>query len=120
MCLGIPGQILEIVEHEPPLAIVSVGGVRRVVNLSCIVDAVAVELASPSVVSPAIAPSSKTFPQTSSQTSSQTSPQTLESYIGDWVLVHVGFALERLDEAEAQATLDLLGAIAAQADPVSA
>jgi hydrogenase expression/formation protein HypC len=27
---------------------------------------------------------------------------------GDWVLVHVGFALAKIDEAEAQATLDLL------------
>lgn len=34
---------------------------------------------------------------------------TPEAGPGDWVLVHVGFALARLDEAEAQATLDLLG-----------
>jgi hydrogenase expression/formation protein HypC len=27
---------------------------------------------------------------------------------GDWVLVHVGFAMARIDEAEAQATLDQL------------
>jgi hydrogenase expression/formation protein HypC len=27
---------------------------------------------------------------------------------GDWVLVHVGFALSKVDEAEAQATLTLL------------
>ena len=27
---------------------------------------------------------------------------------GDWVLIHVGFALSRIDEADAQATLDLL------------
>ena len=27
---------------------------------------------------------------------------------GDWVLIHVGFALSRVDEAEAQATLKLL------------
>jgi hydrogenase expression/formation protein HypC len=27
---------------------------------------------------------------------------------GDWVLVHVGFALSRVDEEEAQATLELL------------
>jgi hydrogenase expression/formation protein HypC len=34
---------------------------------------------------------------------------------GDWVLVHVGFALARIDEEEAQATLDLLAeAIAAE------
>jgi hydrogenase expression/formation protein HypC len=28
--------------------------------------------------------------------------------LGDWVLIHVGFALARIDEAEATATLDLL------------
>jgi hydrogenase expression/formation protein HypC len=27
---------------------------------------------------------------------------------GDWVLIHVGFALSRVDESEAQSTLDLL------------
>lgn len=27
---------------------------------------------------------------------------------GDWVLIHVGFAISRVDEAEAAATLDLL------------
>jgi len=28
--------------------------------------------------------------------------------VGDWVLIHVGFALSRIDEAEAEATLSLL------------
>jgi len=27
---------------------------------------------------------------------------------GDWVLIHVGFAMAKIDEAEAQATLDAL------------
>jgi hydrogenase expression/formation protein HypC len=27
---------------------------------------------------------------------------------GDWVLIHVGFAMSKLDEAEAQATLKLI------------
>jgi hydrogenase expression/formation protein HypC len=27
---------------------------------------------------------------------------------GDWVLIHVGFALSKVDEAEAQATLQML------------
>jgi len=31
-----------------------------------------------------------------------------ESYIGVWVLVHVGFAMSRIDEAEAARTLALL------------
>ena len=34
---------------------------------------------------------------------------TPEARPGDWVLVHVGFALAQIDEDEAQATLDLLG-----------
>jgi hydrogenase expression/formation protein HypC len=32
-----------------------------------------------------------------------------EAEPGDWVLVHVGFALAKIDEAEAKATIDLLG-----------
>jgi hydrogenase expression/formation protein HypC len=32
---------------------------------------------------------------------------------GDWVLIHVGFAISRIDEAEAQATLALLEAMGA-------
>jgi hydrogenase expression/formation protein HypC len=40
---------------------------------------------------------------------------TPEAEPGDWVLVHVGFALATIDEDEAKATLDLLGeAIAAE------
>jgi hydrogenase expression/formation protein HypC len=32
----------------------------------------------------------------------------LSSLVGEWVLIHVGFALSRIDESEAQATLELL------------
>ncbi len=32
----------------------------------------------------------------------------LESCVGSWVLVHVGFAMSRIDEAEARATLEIL------------
>lgn len=32
----------------------------------------------------------------------------IEECIGDWVLVHVGFAMSRIDEAEAAATLRIL------------
>ena len=40
---------------------------------------------------------------------------TPEAEPGDWVLIHVGFALATIDEDEAKATLDLLGeAIAAE------
>jgi len=31
-----------------------------------------------------------------------------EACLGDWVLVHVGFAMSRIDEGEAQRTLSLL------------
>lgn len=30
------------------------------------------------------------------------------AHVGDWVLIHVGFALSKIDEAEAEATLSLL------------
>jgi len=33
---------------------------------------------------------------------------TPQAKIGDWVIVHAGFALEILDESEAQRTLELL------------
>jgi hydrogenase expression/formation protein HypC len=32
----------------------------------------------------------------------------LESCVGDWVLVHVGFAMSRIDEREAALTLEVL------------
>ena len=32
----------------------------------------------------------------------------VEDCIGDWVLVHVGFAMSRIDEDEAKKTLELL------------
>ncbi len=74
MCLGIPGKIVEVHDPEHCLAMVEVSGVRRAINIACIVDA--------------------SHP-----------PQ---ACLGDWVLVHVGFAMSRLDEAEAAKTLELL------------
>lgn len=74
MCLGIPGQIIEISDAKLKLAVVNVGGVKRQVNIACIVD-------------------------------EQNPP---EACIGDWVLVHVGFAMNRIDEQEAIETLNLL------------
>ena len=79
MCLGIPGQIVEISDANQKLAIVNVGGVKRQVNIACIVD----EKHPPA------------------------------SCIGDWVLVHVGFAMNRIDEQEAAETLQLLQELAA-------
>ncbi|MDJ0734515.1 MAG: HypC/HybG/HupF family hydrogenase formation chaperone [Nostocaceae cyanobacterium] len=74
MCLGIPGQIVEISDTNNKLAIVNVAGVKREVNIACIVD--------------------------------EEHPP--ESCIGDWVLVHVGFAMNRINEKEAAETLNLL------------
>jgi hydrogenase expression/formation protein HypC len=37
--------------------------------------------------------------------------------IGDYVLVHAGFAIEKYDEDEAKITLDLLKELAQTADP---
>lgn len=74
MCLGIPGQITAIVDAANLIATVDVGGVKREVNIACIVDDV----------------------------------HSVEQCVGDWVLVHVGFAMSRLDEEEAARTLALL------------
>jgi hydrogenase expression/formation protein HypC len=74
MCLGIPGQIVAIDDAAKKLATVSVAGIRRQVNIACIVDAA----------------------------------HPVESCVGDWVLVHVGFAMARIDEEEAVATLRIL------------
>jgi hydrogenase expression/formation protein HypC len=73
MCLGIPGRIVTIVEPDDALAMVEVGGVRRQVNISFILD-----------------------------------DRPAEACIGEWVLVHVGFAMSRLNEEEAMRTLALL------------
>jgi hydrogenase expression/formation protein HypC len=74
MCLGIPGQIVEITDEIDQLAVVNVAGVKREINISCIVNE----------DHPAL------------------------SCVGDWVLVHVGFAMSRIDEQEAMKTLQLL------------
>ena len=65
---------MRIDDAERMLATVEVGGVRRQVNIICIVD----------------------------------DAHPPESCVGDWVLLHVGFAMSRLDEAEAAETLRIL------------
>ena len=74
MCLGIPGQIVEITDVTKKLALVDVSGVKRQVNIACIVN----------------------------------EDHSVASCVGDWVLVHVGFAMSRIDAEEAKKTLDLL------------
>ena len=72
MCLGIPGRIVEITDPVNKLGLVDVCGVRRQINLACIVDA----------------------------------QHPLERCVGDWVLVHVGFAITKVDEHSAMQTLE--------------
>jgi hydrogenase expression/formation protein HypC len=74
MCLGIPGQIVEVTDAENDLALVNVGGVRRVINIAFVID----------------------------------EDRPASACVGEWVLVHVGFAMSRLDEQEAARTLALL------------
>ena len=75
MCLGIPGQILEINDPAQLRAKVDVDGVRREVSIALI------GLDGPD-----------------------------GARVGDWVLVHVGFAMAKIDEEEARETLDQLKA----------
>jgi hydrogenase expression/formation protein HypC len=70
MCLGIPGQIVEIVDENFQIAKVDVSGVKRGINIAL-------------VANEGIAP-------------------------GDWVLIHVGFAMSKINEQEAQETLQAL------------
>jgi len=74
MCLGIPGQLVELSPDNDQLARVDIAGVRRMINIALLDDEV-------------LAP-------------------------GDWVLIHVGFAMSKIDEAEAEqalASLMLMG-----------
>ena len=73
MCLGIPGEVVELLPDQPDLATVDVSGVRRSINVGLLEN---------EVVSP-----------------------------GDWVLIHVGFAMSKIDEDEARAALDFLEGI---------
>lgn len=70
MCLGIPGEVMEILSDKPDLAKVDVSGVRRNINIGLLED---------------------------------DPPQP-----GEWILIHVGFALSKIDEQEAQAALEFL------------
>lgn len=76
MCLGIPGQIVEIPEDKPWLAVVDVDGVRRNVSITLL--------------------------------GSDQADDGQPAEVGDWVLIHVGFALCIIDEEEAERTLELL------------
>jgi len=72
MCLGIPGQIVEITDESRLMAMADISGVRREVNVACIADG------------------------------------PLQDLIGSYALIHVGFAMARIDEDEAARTLKAL------------
>jgi hydrogenase expression/formation protein HypC len=83
MCLGIPGEVVEIHPEHADLAKVDVSGVRRMINIGLLAD-------------------------------DPPAP-------GEWVLIHVGFALSKIDEAEAAAALQFLEGIGqAYADEIAA
>ena len=73
MCLGIPGEVVELAADQPDLAKVDVSGVRRMINIGLLSD-------DPPVP-------------------------------GEWVLIHVGFALSKIDEQEAAAAMQFLEGI---------
>ena len=73
MCLGVPGQIISVVDPDQALAMIEVGGVRRPVNVSFVLE-----------------------------------DRPARACVGEWVLVHAGFALTRIDAEEAARTLRLL------------
>jgi hydrogenase expression/formation protein HypC len=70
MCLGIPGQIIDIVDDTNNIAKVDVSGVKRNVSVALV------------------------------------RPEGIEP--GDWVLIHVGFAMSKIDEVEARETMSAL------------
>ena len=38
MCLGVPGRIIEVLDEENRIALADFGGVRRKVNVICVLD----------------------------------------------------------------------------------
>ena len=73
MCLGIPGEVVELSVDRTDLAMVDVSGVKRAINIGLLEEG--------------------------------------EVGPGDWVLIHVGFAMSKIDEAEAKAALEFLEGI---------
>lgn len=70
MCLGIPGQVIELMNTETFLseAIVDFGGIKKKINVSCLADLI----------------------------------------VGDYVVVHAGVAIQKINEIEATKLISLL------------
>lgn len=77
MCLGIPGEVVSFLE-DSDLAMVSVEGVQRAVNIGLL---------------------------------REDADGPLDLRPGDWVLIHVGFALSKVDEQEAKKSLNWLAGV---------
>lgn len=86
MCLGVPGRIVEIVDLETQRATAEVEGVRREVSLALL----GVTTEDGEVVA----------------VGETTGDEAVG--VGDWVLIHVGFAMSRIDEQEARETMRAL------------
>jgi hydrogenase expression/formation protein HypC len=88
MCLGIPGRVVEILDAGQQRAVADVDGVRREISLALL----GIREADGSLTS-------------SIDVSG-------EDAVGldDWVLIHVGFAMSKIDEEEAAETLKALRA----------
>jgi hydrogenase expression/formation protein HypC len=80
MCLGIPGQVVEIIDVNAHRAVAEVDGVRREINVGVVLG----------------------------------EEGGLE--VGDWVLIHVGFAMAKIDEEEAERTLSFIKELGAVYD----
>jgi hydrogenase expression/formation protein HypC len=72
MCIGVPGQIVAVGEDLHQLAMVTICGVKREINIALVCE---------------------------------DEPAAL---LGEWVLVHVGFAMSIIDEQQAKETLAAL------------
>jgi len=73
MCLGIPGEVIALLDSCADLAMVRVEGVERPVNIGMLREE----------GTPGVAP-------------------------GDWVLIHVGFAMSLIDKSEAASSLEFV------------
>lgn len=80
MCLGVPGELIEVrVDGDVRVGVVRFGGVTREVCLECVPGAT----------------------------------------VGEYVLVHVGFAIARLDAEEAARTYEILKELAGAEEGLS-
>ena len=88
MCLGIPGRLVEIIDADSQRAIADVDGVRREISVALL-----------------------GIREGDGQPDSSIDDSGEDAVgIGDWVLIHVGFAMSRIDEREAAETLKALRA----------